>query len=673
MSLAGNPGWGQQPSRPAGDDASQIAPLRFTGYEGYVLTSYLRDDNDTVIGPHELALGSATNQTVSRLRTEIFLLMHGYAYLPGLLSLDLGAGPVVDWSSYAASDGTTRSTKALYNLSLRASVLRDKPYRGTVYFEHLNPSQSVGPAQVMLTESERYGVDLALREPATTVPLRLEASRSRQQGRSTEQTLDDRIDQASLRADGRIGKLGDTQLHFRSARQESLSGSTGLPVQATRSDSDGATLDTRLRFGALRQYDLDNNIAFNSQRFSTPHGDAIAQNRDYRFALNLGAVHSQEWQSNGRYVLSGARVDSQSTTVNALSGGTTWRPFADTFATLTGDADITRTTQLDASRGAMSASATHQRDLAGGKASATYSYAFSRRDQQAKAGEAAVVGERLMLTGTALVALRNPQVVTGSVVVSNLSRTQVYAEGVDYLLSALGLAARIQRVVGGNIVDGQELLVDYAFDVGGTYALSQTDHSLNLNWAYQSYLSVFYRFQDSAPRLQSGAPTFDLNPVRATLLGARADVPLAWTATDLQLGGAIEREDRREAISPYERTLQEVYLQAPVPFTERSHIRIGARRSRVDYDNSPEQAVRLVAYDVRLWAQPFYGFDFSVDASRERDTGAAVARERRFLAARATWRVRQFRMNFDLTHTDESQAGTQRKRLYAQLVLRRDF
>jgi len=93
------------------------------------------------------------------------------------------------------------------------------------------------------------------------------------------------------------------------------------------------------------------------------------------------------------------------------------------------------------------------------------------------------------------------------------------------VVSVVGLQTRLQRLVGGNLLDGQDVLVDYAFDVGGTFALKQTDQTLNVDWSLGNTLSLYFRYLDSAPRLASGAPTTPLNAVQSMLYGLRADGP----------------------------------------------------------------------------------------------------------------------------------------------------
>jgi hypothetical protein len=277
------------------------------------------------------------------------------------------------------------------------------------------------------------------------------------------------------------------------------------------------------------------------------------------------------------------------------------------------------------------------------------------------------------LAGTTQVPLLQELIAIGTVVVSNLTRTQVFVEGRDYVLTLIGLKLRIQRVIGGNILDGQEVLTDYAYSNGGTYAISQLDNSVNLNWGLKNYLGLFVRYLDSAPTLNSGTPTSPLNPAKSTLYGSRAELPLSLLSQEFLIGGRAEREIRREVISPYKRSSLDTYAQVDLPFVRSGNIRIGARQMQVDYDLSPLQGVKLKAYDMRLWSRVGWGIDLSAEASRYRDTGTPVARDGASATFKAQWRRRKLLWTFDLTRVRDAQGTAERTRTYAQVILRRDF
>ena len=159
----------------------------------------------------------------------------------------------------------------------------------------------------------------------------------------------------------------------------------------------------------------------------------------------------------------------------------------------------------------------YDRSLPLGSVQASYALRFDRRDQTASAAQTAIVGERVDLTGTSPVALAQARTTSGSVVVSNVARTQVFLEGADYVLTVVGTTTRIQRVLSGDILDGEAVLADYTFDAGGTYANTQWDQNLNLNWTVSRFLSVYFRYAKSTPRVTAGAPSSPLNAVNSTL------------------------------------------------------------------------------------------------------------------------------------------------------------
>jgi hypothetical protein len=235
----------------------------------------------------------------------------------------------------------------------------------------------------------------------------------------------------------------------------------------------------------------------------------------------------------------------------------------------------------------------------------------------------------------------------------------------------VGLDTRVQRLVGGNILDGETVFLDYQYDVGGTFASAQLDQNLNLNWSLGSMLNVYYRRFDSAPRLVSGTPTFPLNPAQSGLYGARADIPVNLPVQVL-LGGGHEVERRQEVIAPYRRAASDVYGQVEDPWFGTGSLRLSLRRSRVDYDNSV-QNVNLTGYDLSYWSRHWLGIDVTAQASYEQDTGGSVARQRTTGSAKANWRYRKLTLSFEMSGTREAQGGVERARALVQAQARRDF
>ena len=646
--------------------AEDIVPFRVTGVEGSATTRFLRDE----IVSGQPGAGAQSRQSQSDLRQELFFMTHSYAYHPNLVSLDIGGGPILQRQTFANDAGDSQSQGALYNFTGRANFLRDKPYRGSVFLDHLNPTVSVAPGQVLTQENTRYGFDFSLLAPVTPVPMHVDASRAHFQGRGADRIIDDQVDRMNFRANRAFGAYGSTQFQYQSTHQQSLSGSPGLPIQSSTADTNAYTLDSRFQFGANRQYDVVNLMTFNTQSYALGLGP-FPDRKDARFFLDMRGRHTDRLQTFGSYNYSSSNQGDLVSTLNSAAGGVSYWPTKDLTATFGVHGDNNETNQFLAHTYGLDGTGRYQRNLPLGLAQASYGLRYDQRDQQALASQTSVLGERLTLAGTIFSALARQRVNGGSVIVSNITRTQTFVAGQDYLLSVVGLETRVQRLLGGNILDGQDVLVDYNYDVGGTYAYTQTDQTLNLSWGIGSYLNLYFRYLDSMPRLTSGTPTFQLNEVRSGLYGARADMPLRMPF-EVIVGGSFEGEDRRETISPYRRQSEDVYVQTEDPLFASGKFRFSVRRTHLAYANSV-QNVDLTGYDFRYWSRHWFGLDVSADASYERDVGAPVARSRTIGSLKAQWRYRKASVTFDLGRTRETQGELDRSRTLMQVLLRRDF
>ncbi len=654
----------------AAHGAEDFATFKMTGYEGHVSFGGLRDDFMTLqpafgdFGP------SLKTQVRTNLRTEFNVMTHSYVYHPKFLSIDLGGGPVYESASLNSNDQRTRTSKVLYNLYARASLLSDKPYRGTVYYEHLNPMLSVGPAEVLNQQTEKFGFTMALLAPATPIPLGLEANRTHTSGSSELRVIDDRIDRFTLKADRAWGRIGRTRLGFDLMQQTSSSGVVNLPILGSQQRTRTLNADTELRLGKDKQFEFFNTMRASTQEYQLDQGQ-LPKVQDLRFILTYRGLHGRDWQSSASYNASRSRQDEQENTVQSLNLGSLWRP-TDRLALNAGlRGDRTEASNFKARLWGADGSVNFAQPLPLGTFYISYSARYDERDQTASAPLTNVIGESIALPGVQPVALAQNKVTPGSVLVSNTTRTQVYVEGIDYALSLVGQTTRIQRLLGGNIVDASDVLVDYSFDVGGSYASAQWDQNLSLNWAFKQYVNAYVRYQDTAPKVLSGTPTAPLNTVQSTLYGLRAEVPLDLPV-QLVLGGFAERETRRETIAPFVRTAAELFVQGDVPLINGANYRLAARRSRIDADNA-YQASKLEGVDVALGWMHSSGVRVFATSLVERDTAAFEYRERRAMSLRAVWRFRRISLTADVTKSREVQGQVERERTVGNITLRRDF
>jgi hypothetical protein len=652
-------------------EGEEFSTFRITSVEGAVTLKQLTDSTEVRSGPAASTLATS-RQSDSSASLVASISARGFVYHPNLVSLEAGFGLILQRSRFnLASPNTsieTRADERLYDLSAQVNVLSGKPYFGSLFYEHLNPSVSLGPALVIVQQTTREGLQFTLLDSVTPVPLAFEAERLRSSGRGSGRVVEDQTDRYSLTADSTHGQVGSTRLRVDDVRLESQSGSQDLPITRNTSRNLTAGLDTRLHFGASNLYDLSNAITYNALHFGAGL-NPTPDRHEWRERMDLRVRYSERWRSFAALDLLKLDQGEQRGRNRTGSAGATWTPTPDHISTLESRSEAFDSSDYSSKSRSALASTSQQWSLAGGRAQAAYALRYDERSQRVTSPTTALIGERHTLPGTTAVSLDRSRVVAGSVQLANEARTQIYVEGRDYLLSVLGVQIRMQRIVGGDIIDGQTVLVDYAVETGGNFDSTQLDQSLSLFWAWDNRLSFSARWLNSEPRVTAGVPLLTLNTVRSRTLRAQTE----WPLTDLlSVGANLEHEDRRETIQPYQRTSGEAFAQWEEALFGPGGIRLGVRRQRVAYADSP-QDVDLAAWDVRYHLFTLEGVDVQADWTSERDAGTLVKRRRDFGSLRARWRFRQLLMTLSLTRAHEVQDLFETTRTVGQWMLRREF
>jgi hypothetical protein len=141
---------------------------------------------------------------------------------------------------------------------------------------------------------------------------------------------------------------------------------------------------------------------------------------------------------------------------------------------------------------------------------------------------------------------------------------------------------------------------------------------------------------------------------------------------DIQVGGFIEQENRRETVSPFVRTEGELYVQGELYPFYNADFRLAAHRTSITAD-SVYQTSKLTGLNMALGWRTGMGLRLSATALFERDTGGLELRERRTGTLRATWQIRRLTLTADLLRSRETQGGVVRDRTVGSVLLRRDF
>jgi len=650
--------------------AEEIAPFRLTGIDGYASVDYLSDSQS-----YGTPGGASNTYAISSLQESVFLNTHSYFYHPNFLKMDLGGGPL--WvQNRVEENGLSRADReTLYNLTGRLSFLEQKPFPLVLYYEHLNPTVSTSLTQSFIQTNTKYGATWTLRQPLSPVFVVADVFRLRSEGESPTLIVDDQIDQASLRMSTSIGRDGFGQVMYQVSQQDSLGGVPALAIVPTTIENRIASLDTRMLFGANRGIIFSGYMSYHTLSFVRT--DFTLVREDFVLSPDLQWRHSEHLTSFYNYNLYKSSEPQFDTTNQSARTGLIWRDGDNLMVSGDVHGEDSKITGLELQSYGAGLLASYTQPWTNAVLRLNAGAIYDVKDREAAVANINVIGERITLVNGIPVTLAQEFIDTTTIQVWNTARTQQYCPDVlplppgcvvaDYRIIVIGTRTQIQRLATGNILDGQEVLVDYAFRTGGTITYNLFNQNYQASLTLYRYYTVFARYLDIDYRLTTGTPTLPLNPVRSTIYGFRVDQPV-WQ--DFMVGGEASYEHHEEEVAPYRRTSYDAYLQLPVLF--RIGTRLTGRRITADYLNSVED-IDLVGWAVQLRATPWIHTTFTAEAAYEEDTGGTLTRSVLRDIVALEWRLRQLSVRGDVQYAREEQGGFERERTVIRVLVRRDF
>jgi hypothetical protein len=192
-----------------------------------------------------------------------------------------------------------------------------------------------------------------------------------------------------------------------------------------------------------------------------------------------------------------------------------------------------------------------------GMLNATTALNFSQRDDSARGSSIRITDELRVFGVGGLIVIDRQNVPAGSIVITDVAGLIIYSDGSDYTVRTFDDRVEIRRVLGGDIADGQAVLIDY--EIGPEPASSTTTTGLGLTARYDfeegtlKGLGLYTRYmqQDQSRDSSGGSPAAD---IRDLVLGADYDF---W-----RMSLKAEQEFRDSSISPYNATrLEARYAQ----------------------------------------------------------------------------------------------------------------
>jgi len=175
---------------------------------------------------------------------------------------------------------------------------------------------------------------------------------------------------------------------------------------------------------------------------------------------------------------------------------------------------------------------------------ADYTLRMERNDHKGLAQTNEIVDEVHTFRDSDPIILGNRNVDIGTITVRAEDRVTYYQRGWDYSVQTIGNTVEIWRLPGGRIADGENVIIDYVFQFGGTFELDTLSHNFGLQQDFDFGLTPYYRFewqdQTLSPKSATGAIEEDITAHVAGVEYKKASLRLF-----------AEYEDRDSNINPF--------------------------------------------------------------------------------------------------------------------------
>jgi hypothetical protein len=578
--------------------------------------------------------------------------------------MDISGGPMLVQGTYDSNRGGNRSNDVLFNYDANFRVLDRKSYAFTVFLRRDHPEVTTGILGRFLTTIDDYGVQGAVRPGFLPSALLWDASHRTSKGSGFGSTLDESVDRVSLRTSIPYKSGQSVSVNFDWNERQSASGSEGLPIQEALIETFNTRIDGRNAFGAQSRFVLNQYVNLLKQNTET---DEYTSTEDFQYAGHFRWAHSDRMNSYSSYRYKDQERTNASSRSQEFVVGTSFQ--ANENLSFTGDGRVSRFDDGAFSRGRanLQGSARYTVPLSVGSLGLNGSLGFDRTDQDSTSDSSRKFDEPHVLVGIVPVPLDEQFIVASTVTVTNVPQTQTFVEDIDYRLVTIGGTTTIERIVTGNIFDGQEVLVSYEYLTGGTTEYETSRQSISANLSFLKNANVYVRLDKADNTILSGLATNPLNDYKRYEIGGRLTVPIknGWS-----LGGEARYTDNDEDISPSVRTTYDLFVQSGNYRGLR--VRLGAYKEIVDYEFSQEDVDMLryvVSASLRLPGASSLSYRFN----QGKDDGGTVSRKDKYHSLQFNWRYRKLMFSLRANQSDVSQSAVRRRDTQVTADLRRRF
>ncbi len=552
--------------------------VKITEYGGYIDLIGRRREQEQAskVGARDVQ----SNETI--FEESVTLKTKGYVYHPNLLEFAAAGLFGLTQRDYdEVTGGRARATSDDGNLlgfDVSGLFLKKKKYPGLMYarrHEALEPRLFQSSLE---TTTTNYGV--MWQYLSQKVPTRLQFNQN-----------DVQLD--PLDPEEEAGRQTNTNLQFNTGYNFSDYHSVSLTYRRDSVqeepfeldyDSDELTLGHQVFFGDQRQHRLLSELIYLEQR-----GTFDIERAEWRETLRL--QHTEQLRSWYRWYLA-SRTQGTLTGIQPIDettyylGGTVEHQLYESLISqlhaYLQNQQFESGPEID--RYGAYVSFDYRKQNAWGVLRARYRAGLERQDRRGGDQSIEVLDEVHTFRDPEPITLATPNIVLGSILITAEDRLTIYQRERDYRVQTVGDRVEIRRIPTGQIADGQTVLIDYVFELGGSLVLDSLTQDFELRQEFLSGLSPFYRLrwqgQTITPKDAPGAVPEDIT---AHTIG------VDFQRGSLRLGAEYEAHD--SSVSPFDALrLRSTYTHR---FGTGATAILTTRWSNMDYDLPVPREIRL--------------------------------------------------------------------------------
>lgn len=608
----------------------------------------------------------STTTDDSRWQQQLVLGVDGYLYHPALLNMRLEGGPLFVQQSIETNASLAKSSDTLWGAAGALDILKAKPYPVSIQFRRSHPSVSTSLSGDYITENTMLGINGRLDKVLIPVNLRWGMRQDNSYGSGQGDIRDEKVKDAFLHADISWRKKDTLLFKLDTTDRISSSGSVGLPITSSTRNYRSIWLNSKNFLGANPGGEtiLEQSLGFYREQTLVPR---FYETRRQNY---LGRL-SRQFGIDNR--LSGfiKHQSNQQRDVNdeSLGYGIRFSGRTDSRLRYTGSLDGGRQsgTEIKQDRRSGQGTLSGERISPLGRVDASLTVRGARTDQEARNEWVQVFDETLVLEGTTPVTLANPFVDEFSVVVSNAAGTQVFSEGLDYRLIISADVTSVQRLVDGNILDGQVLRASYQYRSGGTFAYDTKGASGSVGISFTPNARLYANYSKTDNVLISGVPTTPLRDANRAEVGGRVQ---SRFFRKILVSGEATYVVQDESISPYVGNTVAASIETALAWALKLNLSTGLDRR--DLENSPED-VNARWQSLGIGGRIGGGGHLDYRIHFLKDDGGSQGRETQRQVLRYRWAFRDLNFDLSFTHLNEMLGGTKREDTNVTAQLWRSF